>query len=342
MKKWLLSSGGIGLMHLLGSCAGVGEKSASLSVIYIAAAVLSLLMLVGYCCFVRKKSVWFLVMFAAILVVNVGYYSLSVSKTLSWALMSNRIAYLGSVFLPMVMLMIIMDTVGTLYKKWLPLAFLGLSILVWLVAASPGILPVYYQEVSLEIVHGVSSLNKVYGPLHPLYLFYLVGYFSAMLVVIGNAMVKKKLDTAAQAVFVLIAVFVNLGVWFIEQLVKIDFEFLCVSYIISELFLLGLQMLVAQQHKEQTAPVEVTAEVTATPEPEDTLPLFRQGLSELTPTENTVYQLYLSGMSTKEVLEKMNIKENTLKYHNRNIYSKLGVSSRKQLLELAKRCQEIS
>lgn len=342
MKKCFLSLHGIGLMLLLGGCAGVGEKSASLSVIYIAAAVLSLLMLVGYCCFVRKKSVWFVVMFAAILVVNVGYYSLSVSKTLSWALMSNRIAYLGSVFLPMVMLMIIMDTVGTLYKKWLPLALLGLSILVWLVAASPGILPVYYQEVSLEIVHGVSSLNKVYGPLHPLYLFYLVGYFSAMLVVIGNAMVKKKLDTAAQAVFVLIAVFVNLGVWFIEQLVKIDFEFLCVSYIISELFLLGLQMLVAQQHKEQTAPVEVTAEVTATPEPEDTLPLFRQGLSELTPTENTVYQLYLSGMSTKEVLEKMNIKENTLKYHNRNIYSKLGVSSRKQLLELAKRCQEIS
>jgi DNA-binding CsgD family transcriptional regulator len=31
----------------------------------------------------------------------------------------------------------------------------------------------------------------------------------------------------------------------------------------------------------------------------------------------------------------LNIKENTLKYHNRNIYNKLGVSSRKQLIELA-------
>ena len=30
-----------------------------------------------------------------------------------------------------------------------------------------------------------------------------------------------------------------------------------------------------------------------------------------------------------------NIKETTLKYHNRNIYSKLGVSSRKQMLEIA-------
>jgi len=31
----------------------------------------------------------------------------------------------------------------------------------------------------------------------------------------------------------------------------------------------------------------------------------------------------------------MNIKENTLKYHNKNIYSKLGISSRKQLLAMA-------
>ena len=31
----------------------------------------------------------------------------------------------------------------------------------------------------------------------------------------------------------------------------------------------------------------------------------------------------------------LSINENTLKYHNRNIYSKLGVSSRRQLLEFA-------
>ena len=34
-------------------------------------------------------------------------------------------------------------------------------------------------------------------------------------------------------------------------------------------------------------------------------------------------------------MEEMSIKENTLKYHNKNIYSKLGVSSRKQLIEIA-------
>ena len=46
-------------------------------------------------------------------------------------------------------------------------------------------------------------------------------------------------------------------------------------------------------------------------------------------------QFYLEGKSTKEIMEEMSIKENTLKYHNKNIYSKLGVSSRKQLIEIA-------
>ena len=37
----------------------------------------------------------------------------------------------------------------------------------------------------------------------------------------------------------------------------------------------------------------------------------------------------------KEIMEIANINQNTLKYHNKNIYSKLGVTSRKQLLEFA-------
>ena len=36
-----------------------------------------------------------------------------------------------------------------------------------------------------------------------------------------------------------------------------------------------------------------------------------------------------------EILEILQIKENTLKFHNKGIYSKLGVNSRKQLLQYA-------
>ncbi len=55
----------------------------------------------------------------------------------------------------------------------------------------------------------------------------------------------------------------------------------------------------------------------------------------LTPKEREIFDYYLAGKKAKEIMELAVINQNTLKYHNKNIYSKLGVTSRKQLLEYA-------
>ena len=62
---------------------------------------------------------------------------------------------------------------------------------------------------------------------------------------------------------------------------------------------------------------------------------FLRGMDTLTPTERRIFVYYLSGKSVKDILEIASIKESTLRYHNKNIYSKLGVNSLKQLLRYA-------
>jgi DNA-binding CsgD family transcriptional regulator len=259
------------------------------------------------------------------------------------ALWANRVAYLGSVFLPLAMLMIILDVSGRKIHRRLTAALIGLSVAVFLIAASPGILPIYYKEVSFEVVNGVSTLVKVYGPLHPLYLVYLLGYFSAMIAVIIRASIKKTFDSTAHAVIIAMAVFVNIGVWFIEQISSIDFEFLSVSYIITELFLCGVHMVMNENQRllELVRQKEEALRTTSTGVSRnervvsaEMMECFAQGLDTLTSQERQIYEAYLSGMSTKDIMIELNIKENTLKFHNKNLYSKLGVSSRKQLLEV--------
>ena len=69
--------------------------------------------------------------------------------------------------------------------------------------------------------------------------------------------------------------------------------------------------------------------------------VFMMGLKTLTPTERDIYDAYIARVTTKEIMANMNIKESTLKYHNRNLYGKLGVSSRKELLEIHKHIKSV-
>ncbi|MBE6612293.1 MAG: helix-turn-helix transcriptional regulator [Ruminococcaceae bacterium] len=62
---------------------------------------------------------------------------------------------------------------------------------------------------------------------------------------------------------------------------------------------------------------------------------FICNLKTLTPQEMRIYEMYAEGKSTAEIAAAIGIKENTMKYHNKNIYSKLGVNSRKQFLRFA-------
>lgn len=342
------------LSVLLAGCGPIGDKAASISVIYCITAVLSLLLLLAYCGMAKKRDIWYLLLFASVLLVNIGYFTLSISRGLDEALLANRLAYLGSVFLPLSMWMIILRATHIHYVKWLPGLLLGLAAVVFVIAASPGYLPVYYQEVSFEKINGVSTLVKVYGPLHVVYLIYLLGYFSAMVASIVHATVQDKVDSIVHAVILAVAVFINIGVWMIEQLVRVDFEILSISYIISESFLLGLNLLMEeaerQKHPLQQAPVPAGQAPVAIPQDEAVeaspplpdesagkdLELFLEGLSSLTPKERELYNCYVSGMTTDVIMEQLRIKENTLKFHSKNLYSKLGVKSRKQLMQLHK------
>jgi len=355
MKKTVSS---ILLFILLGTLlvvfGGVGRKAASVSALYGVTAAISLAAAISYWFLIRKKESWALLLFSSIFVVNTGYFALSSSRTLDVALWANRLAYLGSVFLPLSMLMIILKTCKLKYHNRLPGILVSIGSVVFLIAASPGILDIYYKDVSLSVINGSTVLEKTYGSWHCCYLFYLLAYFLATASVLLHACINKHTDSAFHALFLSAAVFINMGIWLLEQLVRIDFELLSVSYIISEMFLL-LLFLMQQKNSETRSTQETTNGVPAfSPESaseekdeaahsaqpavkdlEEQCAYFAAHRASLTPTERVIYHSYLAGKTTREIMAELNIKENTLKYHNKNIYSKLGVSSRKELITIA-------
>lgn len=329
-------------------------RPGSVSAVYGVVTLVSLILVAGYSFLIKEKELTLLILFVCVFIVNGGYFALSVARTLSGALLANRISYV-SAFLPLIMVLIIMDVCRIQYNK-LFLAVLACgSTAAFLLAASGGSSfgTLYYQEVSMEVVDGSAKLLKVYGPLHVLYSIYLLVYFGMMVSALFYAIVRKRVINREHAWILISVVLGNIFVWFVEQLIHTDFEFLSVTYVITEIFLLLLYNMMQRCHMDEIRCAEEmppAAEAAASsdgdgyalpPDMAELFDTFSERAETLTPSERKILKYYAEGKEISEVAELAFISIHTVRKHNANIYQKLCVGSRDELmlyLELFRRC----
>ena len=206
------------------------------------------LCMVGICVWAdKKKDVWLILLFVSVSMCNLGYYMLSISKDLDAALNSNRIAYLGSVFLPFFLLMMVLRFCGLRRSKVMTVSLAAIGILMLAITTSPGILPIYYRTVDIAFVDGGTKLIRTYGPCHMLYYVYLIGYMLSMIGIALYSVAKKKIKSRQHTILLLCAVFCNITIWLVEQFLPRGFEWLSVSYILTE----GLILAIYQSMQKQ-------------------------------------------------------------------------------------------
>ena len=349
--------------------AGSAKAAFNMAVVYGITSAAALLLAVGYWSLVKKKNVWLQLLFVSVVIVNCGYLALAISKTLAEALLANRISYLGSVFLPLCMLMTIMDVCRVNYTKKIPAVLFCVSVAVFLVAASPGYLDCYYSDVSLVFINGMAKLEKVYGPLHSVYLIYLLAYMGLMAGTILTSRIRRKAVSQKHAILLVVVAFLNIAIWGVEQVIYAEFELLSVSYIVSELLLLLLYGMmqdygILTNGEKEAASVSICAAPAPVaedpvPEPAEDVEVGADADGEIHPVlgderilrlaekwkqeytltnrEAEVLIALLQNKRRKEIAVDMDVTEHTVKKHTSNVFSKLEVTSRAELFALADR-----
>ena len=305
---------------------------------------LSIFLPIGYFLFVRKSQnqPWLFVLYLSVCVVHLGYLLLALSKTVEFALTANKIAYFGQVFVPVCMFMIISGLCGLVYKKWVKCMLLVAAMLMFGLVLTTGHLDWYYKTVELIRADGAAKLIKEYGVLHPVNLIYVLGYFAAMLAVISVSL-KKNNGRAKKLVGLMLAVVIgNIGMWLVEKLVTWNFEFLSVSYLMSEVVIFFVYWMLEDYVHKDDIPAPVVTPVVAAEErgpvivvdnltraekirailnalPEDTVLSARQ---------TDILERILDHKSRKEIAAELHLSENTVKTHTSMLYKALGVSGR--------------
>jgi DNA-binding CsgD family transcriptional regulator len=297
-------------------------------------------LLIAYSVIVKTKEFWLTMLHVCVSVVNLGYLIMSLANTVEFAVFGNDVAYLGSVFLSMCMFLTIVRLCGFEIKKSHVITCVSLGAVMFAVIASSPMLPLYYKSVDIEMFDGAAKLVKEYGVLHPVYLFYLLGYFASMIGTIIHSVRKKKIGKPKLAVFIAAIVCGNLVIWLFEKMVRWEYEFLSVTYIISEFLLLIVYWMLQDYVYINDIPKPVTHEEKVSVifmdsrERAEKIKQIIAGLPEgatLTARQIDILEGILAGKSRKEMAVDLNLSENTVKMHTTSLFKILKVTSREEI-----------
>lgn len=304
---------------------------------------ISIVLLALYFLLVKNRKLWLGLLFVCVTVVNLGYFLMSLADTVGFAIFANDISYLGSVFLSTCMLMTIVKLCGFEIKKSYIITCICLGALMFGIVATSGFLPLYYKEVWIEMIDGSAKLMKEYGPLHNLYVVYILGYFVAMIITIVHSLRLKKIASHKFSGLIAGVVCGNILVWLFEKFIHWDFEFLSVTYITSEILLLLLYWMMEDYVHINDIPKFTPAEKMQLGIDILTMPMdikiskvlsYVKDGEQLAHREREVLEMILDNKKRKEIAAELHLSENTVKTYTRTLYLKLGVTCREELYAL--------
>ncbi len=198
---------------------------------YAICTIISVLMLLGILSQIRQHNTLHVLFFLLVCIADLGYLLIALSTSLSEALLAVKLSYAGA-FLPI--FVILANAQFCMVRIPRPIvALLGAAnVVLFVFVCSIGYSEIYYKTAEILDYHGVTYVTKTYGPGHTFYLILLVvqTFFSAALV--AYALIKKKNVAYRTVLFLAIAFFVTVSVFFLERILKLEIELVPFSYMI--------------------------------------------------------------------------------------------------------------
>ena len=215
-------------------------------------------------CFYRRPlNTFFTAFFFSIVLADFGHLFLALSTTIEGAIVANKVCYLGSCFLPLLLFLLICRLCSFNVPRWVKLILFAYSTLVFALSCTVGFSDIFYESVRYVVLNGLGSYMPTYGPGHVLWNILLYSYVIANIVVIVLAE-KQKRNVSYRTLFAIaiLAVF-SIGLFIMARYMENDTLLMPLVYLIDELVLLYICALVKMHDVMNTVLESLEAENTA-------------------------------------------------------------------------------
>ncbi|MCR4791337.1 MAG: response regulator [Lachnospiraceae bacterium] len=185
-----------------------------------------------------RPNIYTVLLMCAIVVSNGGYLVVSVAQTLEAAIVGNCIVYMGGCYLPFFIFCIGAEITKIRIPHMLRLFMFLYSSFVIGLTFTIGRLPIYYKSVDIADAGGFTVLVKEYGPFHTAYVILLVGYILASAILCTLAFIRRTVVSYKSTILYSVFLFINVGIYAFSRIFKINFEWNCIGYLLSEMVIL--------------------------------------------------------------------------------------------------------
>lgn len=186
----------------------------------------------------KRTTSYFTSMFYVMTIQLAGHLFLSLSSNIEEALLANKIAYVGAVFVPALFFLGELTICNIKVTKPLRIAIFSFSSVILGFAFTAGYSDIFYKSVTLVQHNGVTDFIPVFGPTHILFNIMLFIYLISGVCVLVYSLLKKK-NFSYRNLQALAAIgFLSIGSFFIFRELGCDMMAMPAIYIAVEFIML--------------------------------------------------------------------------------------------------------
>lgn len=157
------------------------------------------------------------VIFVLVPIANLGYAMMARANSMDAAIVANKIAYLGAIFLPPLILLAECSLCNIRINRWIRALFLGFSMVVYMQVLSIGITKDFYSRVSFQLINGFGVLRKEYGPWHSVFIYLTLFYVAMCLLIILYCLLRRNQVSRRILVLLVLPVVFTVGCFVLKR-----------------------------------------------------------------------------------------------------------------------------
>ena len=142
--------------------------------------------------FKNHVSVFYMLLSVCIMLINYGFWQVSIATTLDAALSATKISYLGSGFVAFFMVCSISKLCKFRLHPAILIVWFVICTFITFAAQTVGHSDIYYRSVELIHENGFTYLKKEYGPAHKLFTMNIMLCFVCSLLILVQAFIRRK------------------------------------------------------------------------------------------------------------------------------------------------------